>query len=511
MSRSTSSIGNLLNDTIDGVNYFYSYTRHRTGICGQLSLNSNGLMFLSYTLQPIDENCEQTTNSLSHFIPFNSHKNPNFEIDLLAIDLMKESFDHNFISITIFCSNFRRIRFQIKNSDQTKRIVDKLRRLTAKALDNKYSKLTKSLKDNFSYVLKADWNQFESHWKECYKLRITQTNENYQLCDSLQPSFIVPKAITDQMLISMISTQTNGQRVPVVSYLYSQNGNLLIRSSAFDNYEDMNSLLRDLVTPLRQINVDSVFPSLLIVEQSYEKLKEVCFQYNSNEESNNCLNKIGKWINCVNITLKGVQKVVEIITNEASVGLVEELDRDWNCLISSLVQLMIDPKRRTIVGFESLLSKEWLHLSGLTNRKTSALNPNHILFTLFVDCVFQLIIQNPFAFEFSSFYLIYLFDCQYKQSSIPFFPNIRKSSKISLDLELRSAPLRQELSFNHLLLTQNPFYAKHKSNQLKLNAHISQMHFWSALYLRWQSKPNLEHLSQFEFIFLNELQSRNQL
>jgi len=81
----------------------------------------------------------------------------------------------------------------------------------------------------------------------------------------------------------------------------------------------------------------------------------------------------------------------------------------------------------------------------------------------------------------------------------------------STEIDLKCAPIREGLAVNDLMLMKNPIYKRHKTIILKLNAHISKTEFWSALYLRWQSKPNLEHLSAFEIIYLNELQSRNQL
>jgi len=132
---------------------------------------------------------------------------------------------------------------------------------------------------------------------------------------------------------------------------------------------------------LRQINVESLLPTIAAVEQSYEKLKEVCFQSHLSEESSVCISKMGKWMTCVNTTLKAVAHIVQMITKEAS---------------------------------------------GLAYRKNSPRNVNHILFTLFLDCVSQLILQNPYDFEFSTFYLIYLFDCQYIQSSTPFIPKLQK-------------------------------------------------------------------------------------
>lgn len=43
-----------------------------------------------------------------------------------------------------------------------------------------------------------------------------------------------------------------------------------------------------------------------------------------------------------------------------SVVLQEEEGRDLSCLAASLVQVMLDPYFRTIVGFQSLIQKEWV-------------------------------------------------------------------------------------------------------------------------------------------------------
>ena len=40
--------------------------------------------------------------------------------------------------------------------------------------------------------------------------------------------------------------------------------------------------------------------------------------------------------------------------------LPEEEDRDLGCVVSSLVQIMVDPHFRSLSGFQSLVQKEWV-------------------------------------------------------------------------------------------------------------------------------------------------------
>lgn len=38
----------------------------------------------------------------------------------------------------------------------------------------------------------------------------------------------------------------------------------------------------------------------------------------------------------------------------------EDEGRDLSCFVASLIQVMLDPYFRTIVGFQSLIQKEWV-------------------------------------------------------------------------------------------------------------------------------------------------------
>ncbi|NXW24186.1 MTMRB protein, partial [Circaetus pectoralis] len=128
----------------------------------------------------------------------------------------------------------------------------------------------------------------------------------------------------------------------------------------------------------------------------------------------------------------------------ASSPLPEPSDRDLNCLLASLVQLLGDPHTRTLPGFQSLVQREWVaaghpfpHRLGLLRRDspreevrtppvpplprlrprwvtgTRVLPPQAPVFLLFLDCTWQLVRQFPAAFGFTEAYLLALHDSSF--------------------------------------------------------------------------------------------------
>lgn len=85
-----------------------------------------------------------------------------------------------------------------------------------------------------------------------------------------------------------------------------------------------------------------------------------------------------------------------------------------NCVISSLIQLILDPHWRTIRGFQSLIQKEWVVLGHQFTKRSALLdndsNEPAPYFLLFLDCTWQLLQQYPTAFQFSETYLTTLWD-----------------------------------------------------------------------------------------------------
>ncbi|NXT35165.1 MTMRB protein, partial [Pelecanoides urinatrix] len=96
----------------------------------------------------------------------------------------------------------------------------------------------------------------------------------------------------------------------------------------------------------------------------------------------------------------------------------EPSDRDLNCLLASLVQLLGDPHARTLPGFQSLVQREWVAAGHPFPRRLGLLRRDSPreeapVFLLFLDCTWQLVRQFPAAFGFTEAYLLALHDSSF--------------------------------------------------------------------------------------------------
>lgn len=108
----------------------------------------------------------------------------------------------------------------------------------------------------------------------------------------------------------------------------------------------------------------------------------------------------------------------EMRCNGKTVVLQENDGRDLTCIVSSLVQILLDPYCRTINGFQSLIQKEWVALGHpfcdrLGHVYSDTASEQSPLFLLFLDCVWQLLQQFCEEFEFTETYLTTLWDASF--------------------------------------------------------------------------------------------------
>jgi myotubularin-related protein 10/11/12 len=138
------------------------------------------------------------------------------------------------------------------------------------------------------------------------------------------------------------------------------------------------------------------------------------------------------------------------------------------CVISSLVQLLLDPHWRTIVGFQSLIQKEWVSLGhpfcDRIGHIVSDSNERGPLFLLFLDCCWQLLQQFPEDFEFGETFLTTIWDSVF----IPVFDTFQFNSEHDRYQAMRNEKLiprpvwdwAEQFHEKDIALFSNPLYRK---------------------------------------------------
>ncbi|RMC16575.1 hypothetical protein DUI87_06512 [Hirundo rustica rustica] len=143
------------------------------------------------------------------------------------------------------------------------------------------------------------------------------------------------------------------------------------------------------------------------------------------------------WLEIIRRVLKKAIEVAECLEiQHTNVLLIEESATDLCCVISSLVQVMMDSYSRTKSGFQSLIQKEWvIGGHGFLDRC------NH----LHKSEKEELVQQYPPAFEFTETYLTVLSDSLYVPIFSTFFFNSqhqRDTNKSGESFKTQSGPFR---------------------------------------------------------------------
>jgi hypothetical protein len=224
-----------------------------------------------------------------------------------------------------------------------------------------------------------------------------------------------------------------------------------------------------------------------------------------------------------------------LVEKNLNVFIEEKANRDLSCILTSLVKIILYKNYRTIVGFQNLIQKEWFlvghmfakRLEIVTNKSTSVLSKSETtdqaatnqneqsndpvaseftpVFSLFLDCVWQLIDQYPDQFEFNDAYLVHLYDYSLSGLSVTFsfngasdwlkytyeYPSYRNYFNYLLDTNWDwSTHVDNVDNPEKTIFLNENFTSDSKSHVLRPYSNIYEIKFWSTCYLRWY---NLNH------------------
>ncbi|XP_028679372.2 LOW QUALITY PROTEIN: myotubularin-related protein 10 [Erpetoichthys calabaricus] len=334
----------------------------------------------------------------------------------------------------------------------------------------------------------SDWDR-EIKRTGASEWRVCSINEGYKISPNLSEYFVVPVSLADQDL-RQFSQFFTGFRIPLWCWNHS-NGSALVRMASIKDVMQQRKLDQRVCAAITRSHpnrsdvyksdLDKSLPSIQDIQTAFTKLRQASVIDPFEESEERWLSSIenSRWLEYVRCCLKHAAELVYMLEGKrVSVILQEEEDRDLSCLISSLIQVMLDPHFRSIAGFQSLLQKEWV-MAGYRfldrcNHLKKSDKEESPLFLLFLDCVWQLLVQYPAAFEFTETFLTvlgdslwlsifstFLFNCPQQQDE--HCREFVKSRSISCGDEkpLRFPPVwdwSQQFSEKDQALFNNPLY-----------------------------------------------------
>ncbi|XP_064331349.1 myotubularin-related protein 11 isoform X2 [Phalacrocorax carbo] len=241
--------------------------------------------------------------------------------------------------------------------------------------------------------------------------RVSAVNERFDMAPSLPRYLWVPSGLLDHDL-KRIFAHFEERRVPRLCW-HHPGGSDLLRAASFHAASEPGSedvrCLEALLLGGRGpcVLADTAeLPTLADIQLAHLKLRALCLPGAAAEEKWLSALEGTRWLDHVRICLRKAAEVASLLAGRrCSVLLQEPSDRDLNCLVASLVQLLGDPHARTLPGFQSLVQREWVAAGHPFPRRLGLLrrdSPRE-----------ELVRQFPAAFGFTEAYLLALHDSSF--------------------------------------------------------------------------------------------------
>eukprot|EP00727_Mastigamoeba_balamuthi_P010093 m51a1_g5706 putative myotubularin-related protein 2 (543) ;mRNA; f:1066659-1068999 len=286
----------------------------------------------------------------------------------------------------------------------------------------------------------------DAHW------RVSEANKGYAVCDSYPQALAVPAGFTDRQIFEAAKFRTSG-RLPVLCWRHPETRAAILRSSQprvglrdkscesdiqlmaavraanevhpdqpiviIDARPIVNAIVNKATkgagaekvshyekATLQFMNIENIH----VMRDSQRKLRKLIAHIRSSTAPADRMHKLkqidsGQWMLHIQQLLSASVKVATTVMEGSSVLVHCSDGWDRTPQLVSLALLMLDPFYRTIRGFEVLVEKQWIsHGHKFSKRvshgskKDSDYSP---IFVQFLDCLWQLLLQFPYSFEFS--------------------------------------------------------------------------------------------------------------
>ncbi|KAK9696489.1 Myotubularin-like phosphatase domain [Popillia japonica] len=432
-----------------------------------------------------------------------------------------QSISHKVKELQIVCKNMRILHFSFyrANKDKVKTIINailhhaapkRLSLLFAYDYKERLNSPNQYLKDVQWFEKANDWlKELDRTKTNKLKWRVCKVNEYFQVSVNLPQVFIVPASVEDHILCKA-AEHFQSHCSPVWVWGTPHNTALIRMADLDPNIQDRtqeNIMLEhirrshDSLHGPHILDLAKDFPTAKELQTSFIKLRELCnpssgrlFKQQDNKFYS--LLESTRWLHFTRCLQNAVNGARQLTWDNCTVVLQEGSGRDMNCVISSLIQLILDPHWRTIRGFQSLIQKEWVVLGHQFTKRSALLdndsNEPAPYFLLFLDCTWQLLQQYPTAFQFSETYLTTLWDTIHITIFDTFLFNSEHERK-KAKRETKSASFLSAWDYSRqfpesdIHLFCNPLYDDSFSERLYPKHTVPFLEVWRQCYLRWLS------------------------
>uniref|UniRef100_A0A6I8PE04 Myotubularin related protein 9 n=1 Tax=Ornithorhynchus anatinus TaxID=9258 RepID=A0A6I8PE04_ORNAN len=358
--------------------------------------------------------------------------------------------------------------------------------------------------------------------------RLSHVNKDFSVCPSYPALVTVPAAVDDEALRKAAQFR-HGGRFPVLSYYHKKNGMVMMRSGqpltgtngrrCKEDEKLVNATLRPgkrgYIIDTRALNVaqqarakgggfeqEAHYPQWRrihkaverypILQESLIKLVEAC-----NDQSHNMdrwLSKLeaSNWLTHVKEILTTACLAAQCLDREGASVLVHGTEgTDSTLQVTSLAQILLDPRCRTLRGFQALVEREWLQAGHPFQQRcaqgayaSGKQKWEAPVFFLFLDCVWQVLRQFPCSFEFTEHFLILLLEHAYASQFGTFLGN-NQSERSKLKLPQKTMSLWSWVNRPaELAKFTNPLF---EANGLVIWPSVApqSLQLWEGVFLRW--------------------------
>ncbi|XP_016887893.1 myotubularin-related protein 9 isoform X1 [Cynoglossus semilaevis] len=434
-------------------------------------------------------------------------------------------------TITVKCKDLRVLQFDIPGMEQCLNIAHSIETLSCLSCVSEmypffYRPPHLSLQDKWGL---SSTEEFYSQTKELHdRWRVSSVNRGYAACPSYPATVIVPKDVDDDMLMKVAKFRQGG-RFPVVCYCHRKNGRVIVRSSqpltganrkrcqedAFLLQAVIDGSDKGYIIDLRSsqqaqqarmtgggFESKSCYTNWKrlhrqmergkVLQESLVKLVEAC-----SDESHNMdrwLSKLenSRWLSHVQTALSTAGLLAECVERDGRSALVHGSEgTDSTLLVSTLAQLIMDPRCRTLEGFLTLLEREWVQAGHPFQQRCAHSAHSHArfqqespVFLLLLDCVWQLCRQFPLALDVSETLLLRLATEAYASDFGTFLCN-NDQERCSLEVKEKTHCLfRALLRREEREWCSNPLF---EPTELAIwpSVYPQSLQLWTGFFLRW--------------------------